>query len=69
VIVLATAMSLKLGAVVTRPPRGMTVGQAWTMTLGDVVKLTLGIIIPGLLLAAAIEAIITPRVVVAVLGG
>jgi stage II sporulation protein M len=69
VIVLATAMSLKLGAVVTRPPRGMTVGQAWTMTLGDAVKLTLGVIIPGLLLAAAIEAVITPRVVMAVLGG
>jgi uncharacterized membrane protein SpoIIM required for sporulation/ABC-type transport system involved in multi-copper enzyme maturation permease subunit len=69
VIVLATAMSLKLGAVVTRPPRGTTVGQAWTMTLGDAVKLALGVIIPGLLLAAAIEAVITPRVVMAVLGG
>jgi uncharacterized membrane protein SpoIIM required for sporulation/ABC-type transport system involved in multi-copper enzyme maturation permease subunit len=69
VIVLATAMSLKLGGVVTRPPHGMTVGQAWSMALGDAVKLTLGVIVPGLLLAAAIEAVITPRVVVAVLGG
>jgi uncharacterized membrane protein SpoIIM required for sporulation/ABC-type transport system involved in multi-copper enzyme maturation permease subunit len=69
VIVLATATSLRLGAVVTRPPRGITVGQAWSMAFGDAVKLTLGVILPGLLLAAAIEALVTPRVVAAVLGG
>jgi uncharacterized membrane protein SpoIIM required for sporulation len=69
VIVLATAAALRLGAVVTRPPQGVTVGQAWTAALGDTVRLTLGVILPGLLLAAAIEAVITPRVVVAVLGG
>ncbi len=69
VIVVATAMSLRLGAVVTRPPRGMTVGQAWSMAFGDAVKLTLGIILPGLVLAAAIEAVITPRVVMVVLSG
>ncbi len=69
VIVLSAAISLRLGAIVTRPPRGMTVGQAWTMAFGDMVKLALGVIIPGLVLAALIEALITPRVVVAVLGG
>jgi uncharacterized membrane protein SpoIIM required for sporulation/ABC-type transport system involved in multi-copper enzyme maturation permease subunit len=69
VIVLATAMSLRLGAVVTRPPKGLTVGQAWSQAFGDLVKLTLGVVLPGLLLAAVIEAVITPRIVVAVLGG
>jgi uncharacterized membrane protein SpoIIM required for sporulation len=69
IIVLATATALRLGAVVTRPPRGMTVGQAWSMAFGDAVKLALGVILPGLLLAAAIESFITPRVVIAVLGG
>jgi len=69
VIVLSAAISLRLGAIVTRPPRGMTVGQAWSMAFGDMVKLALGVIIPGLALAAFIEAVITPRVVVAVLGG
>jgi uncharacterized membrane protein SpoIIM required for sporulation/ABC-type transport system involved in multi-copper enzyme maturation permease subunit len=69
VIVLATAGSLRLGAVVTRPPRGMTVGHAWTTTLGQTLQLALGLVIPGLILAAFIESFITPRVVVAILGG
>jgi uncharacterized membrane protein SpoIIM required for sporulation/ABC-type transport system involved in multi-copper enzyme maturation permease subunit len=69
VIVLATAASLRLGAVVTRPPRGMTVGHAWTTTLGSTLQIALGLVIPGLLLAAFIESFITPRVVAAILGG
>lgn len=67
VIVLATAAALRLGAVVTRPPKGTTVGHAWTVALGDTIKLWIGIILPGLLLAAVIEAYITPLVVAAVL--
>ncbi|MBZ0281070.1 MAG: stage II sporulation protein M [Anaerolineae bacterium] len=69
VIVLATAASLKLGAVVTKPPKGITVGHAWTVTLGDTIKIALGLVIPGLLLAAFIESFITPGVVVGILGG
>lgn len=69
VIVLSAAASFRLGAVVTRPPKGMTVGQGWTMALGETLRIALGIVLPGLLLAAVIEAFITPRVVVAILGG
>ncbi len=69
VILLATAAALKLGAVVTRPPANMTVGQAWTQTLGDTIRLWMGLILPGLVVAAVIEANITPLVVRAVLGG
>ena len=69
VIVLAAAAALRMGAVVTKPPQGVTVGQAWSMTLGDTIKIALGLIIPGLLLAGFIEAFITPQVVVKVLGG
>jgi uncharacterized membrane protein SpoIIM required for sporulation/ABC-type transport system involved in multi-copper enzyme maturation permease subunit len=68
-IVLATAAALRLGAVVTRLPRGLTVGQAWTAAFADTIKLAVGLVIPGLLLAAFIEAFITPRLVVAILGG
>ncbi len=68
VIVIATATALKLGAVVTRPPRGKTVGQAWTAAFADTVKLWLGVLLPGLLLAAMIEVYITPVVVAAFLG-
>ncbi len=69
VIVLATATALRLGAVITRPPRGYTVGHAWTVAFGDTIKIALGLILPGLLLAALIEATITPAVVRAALGG
>lgn len=69
VIVLATAAALRLGAVVTRPPKGSTIGFAWTVALGDTIKLWIGLILPGLLLAALIEAYVTPVVVAAVIGG
>ena len=67
VIVLATAAALRLGAVVTRPPKGTTVGHAWSTALGDTIKLWLGIILPGLLLAAILEAYVTPYVIALVL--
>jgi uncharacterized membrane protein SpoIIM required for sporulation/ABC-type transport system involved in multi-copper enzyme maturation permease subunit len=68
-IILATAASLRLGAVVTKPPKGMTVGHAWTLVLSDTLKIAFGLVIPGLLLAAFIEAFITPQIVVRILGG
>lgn len=69
VIVLATAAAVRLGAVITRPPRDITVGAAWMTALSDTVKIAIGVIIPGLIIAAFIESFITPQVVVAVLGG
>jgi uncharacterized membrane protein SpoIIM required for sporulation/ABC-type transport system involved in multi-copper enzyme maturation permease subunit len=67
-IVIAVAAAVKLGSVVTRPPQGMTVGQAWTQALGDTARIWMGVILPGLLLAAIIEAYITPALVQAALG-
>lgn len=69
VILIATACALRLGAIITRPPKGMTVGQAWTTAFSDAGKLWLGVILPGLALAALIEAYVTPVVVRALLGG
>jgi uncharacterized membrane protein SpoIIM required for sporulation len=66
---LAAGIALRLGAIITRPPNGMTVGQAWLMAAGDTLKIAVGVIIPGLILAAFIEAFITPQIVLAVLGG
>ncbi|NJL57592.1 stage II sporulation protein M [bacterium] len=68
IIVIAVAVSLRLGAVITRVPKGQTVGHAWIVAFGESLKLILAVVIPGLLLAAAVETIITPRVVVWVLG-
>ena len=69
VIVLATAAGLHLGAVITRPPRGSTVGQAWMAALADVIRLGLGVIVPGLLIAAFLEAYVTPVTIRLALGG
>jgi uncharacterized membrane protein SpoIIM required for sporulation len=69
VIVIATAAAVRLGAVVTRVPEQGTVGAAWMLAFTDMIKLTLGIIIPGLVIGALLEAYLTPLVVRAVLGG
>ncbi len=67
-IIIATAVAFRLGSVITRPPAGWTVGQAWTTAFGDSLKIFIGIVIPGLIIAALIEALITPGVFNAVLG-
>ena len=59
VTILATAAMFKLGAVVTKPPPGQTVGHAWITTLGSTLKITIGVIVPGLLFAALLEAYVT----------
>jgi stage II sporulation protein M len=68
VIVIAAASALRLGAVITKPPSGLSVSQAWTLAFADTVKLWLAVILPGLLLAAVIEAYLTPAVMQALLG-
>jgi uncharacterized membrane protein SpoIIM required for sporulation len=68
VIAIATAAALHLGAIVTRPPRGWTVGHAWTVALADAIRLWLGIILPGLVVAGILEAYVTPLVVRGLLG-
>ncbi len=66
-VTLASAAALRLGASFTRPPKGMTVGQSWIRALGDTVKILIGIVLPGLVIAALIEAFITPQIVLSVL--
>ncbi len=69
IVVLACVAAVRLGASVTRPPEGMTVGQGLQQALGDTIKIGLGLILPGLLIASFIEAFITPGLVLAVMGG
>jgi uncharacterized membrane protein SpoIIM required for sporulation/ABC-type transport system involved in multi-copper enzyme maturation permease subunit len=69
VVFLASVLAVRLGASLTRPPQGMTVGQGLMLALGDTLKLSLGVVLPGLMIAALIEAFVTPSVVLAVLGG
>lgn len=68
-VLLATAAMLRLGAVITKPPQGQTVGHAWLVAFSDVIKLWLALIIPGLIIGAALEAFVTVNVLQMVIGG
>lgn len=66
-ILLAGAAALRLGSIVTRPPEGMTVGEAWLRSLGDTIKIWIGLVLPMLIVAGVLEVVLTPRVVELVL--
>jgi uncharacterized membrane protein SpoIIM required for sporulation len=60
--VLATAAVLQAGALQATPSPGKTVGEVWITSLAEWAKIMLGVVIPLLLVAAALEAWVTPRV-------
>lgn len=62
-ILLAGSAALRLGSIVTRPPEGLTVGEAWLRALADTVKIGVGLVLPLLLIAATLEVLVTPRIV------
>ena len=68
ILLVASASALAMGSVVTRPSKGSTVGHAWTVRFGDSIKLFLGVIIPGLIIAGLIESFITPHIALWTLG-
>jgi uncharacterized membrane protein SpoIIM required for sporulation len=67
--VLEGAAILKLGASVISPPPGKTLGEGWLMALADWAKISLALVLPLLAAAAVLEAFVTPRIVIALLGG
>lgn len=68
-IVIATAAAVRLGAIITHPPQGMGVWDAWLRAAADLVKVGVAVVLPLLILAAVVEVYITPRLVLAALGG
>jgi len=66
--IIATALAVRLGATFIAPPRGMTVGEGWMQALADFVKVFVAVVVPLLPLAAAVEAVLTPALVLAVYG-
>ncbi len=64
--IIATALAVRLGATFIAPPRGMTVGEGWLQALADFVKVFLGVVVPLLAVAAAVEVHLTPALVLAV---
>ncbi len=61
--VLATAFALRLGASVIAPPAGVSVGENLLRALADLFKIFIFVVLPLLLVAAWVEATITPQVV------
>jgi stage II sporulation protein M len=67
-IALASAAGLRMGAIITRPPEGKGIGEAWLMAMGDWLKVFIGLVLPLLLVSAVIEVYITPQAVLSALG-
>ncbi len=66
--ILATAFVLKLGASVIAPPAGVTAGDNLLRALADALKIFLFVVLPLLLVAAWVEANLTPQIVLWVYG-
>ncbi len=67
--VLAGAAILQLGLAALSLPRGSSLGASWLEALGKWARLNLGLVLPLILAAAAIEVFITPRIAMALLAG
>lgn len=61
-VILATAAVLQVGAVLLTPTQGKTIGEAWVVALAEWSRVMVGIVIPLLILAALVEALLTPRI-------
>ena len=62
--VIATAAVLRAGAALAAPDSKNTIGEVWIKSAADSAKITLGVVVPMLLLAACIEAWVTPRIAI-----
>jgi uncharacterized membrane protein SpoIIM required for sporulation len=67
-LALAGAAILRIGATLAAPAEHMTIGEAWLRAVADWAKILLGLVLPLLLGAAAIEVLLTPRLAVLLLG-
>jgi uncharacterized membrane protein SpoIIM required for sporulation len=67
-ILLVGAAILRLGGTLTTPARGKTIGEAWLFALADWTRVTVALVLPLLLGAAALEVLVTPRLALMVLG-
>ncbi len=67
--ILATAFALRVGASITAPREGLTVGEGLIAAVAEFGKVLIFAVVPLLLIAAWIEAHLTPRLVLWVYGG
>jgi uncharacterized membrane protein SpoIIM required for sporulation len=67
--ILAGASILQLGMAAISLPKGSSLGQGWIRALAEWARIGVGIVLPLLIAAAALEVFITPRVAIALLLG
>jgi len=67
-IILLSAAVLNMGLRLVTPEAGRSIGETMIVTFADVVKILLAVCIPLLILAALIEANITPNILIAAIG-
>lgn len=68
-IILAGAAIFRLGATLSTPAEGHTLGEALLISLADWVKVVLVVVAPLLLVAAILEVFVTPIVALRIFGG
>jgi len=66
---IATAFALKIGAAILAPPRGLSLGEGFLLAIVNFLKIFFLLVVPLLLLAAFLEARVTPQVTLWLLGG
>lgn len=66
-VILATAAVFQLGAVLLTPTPRQTIGEAWVAALAEWSRVMVGMVIPLLILAALVEALLTPRIAILLL--
>ncbi len=60
--IFATAFALRLGASIIAPPAGMTAGENLLRALADLIKVFAFLVVPLLIVAAWVEANVTPQI-------
>jgi uncharacterized membrane protein SpoIIM required for sporulation/ABC-type transport system involved in multi-copper enzyme maturation permease subunit len=63
--IIGTAFALRIGAALVSPPDGLDVGQGFLLVVADFCKIFFMLVVPLLLIAAFVEANLTPLVVLA----
>ena len=68
-ILLAGGAILAMGGRLAAPSDGKKIGEGMLYSLADWAKIMVGLILPLLLVAAAVEALVTPQIALRMFGG
>ncbi len=68
-LILAFAAALRWHSSLLNKPKNQTLGQTWLMGAADFGRVMVGLTVPLLLIAAYVEAYVTPSIILAVYGG